>query len=103
MKNTKRKFFGRFWKASKYIEDDYREDLESILKMYSVLGYRDARILSDKLTWNDDNTINLEIELEEGKQYRFSEILFVGNKEYTDDFLNNSYALKKEMYTMEWF
>ena len=87
MKNTKRKFLGRFWKASKYIEEDYREDLESILKMYSELGYRDARILSDKLTWNDDNTINLEIELEEGKQYRFSEILFVGNKEYTDDYL----------------
>ena len=87
MKNTKRKFFGRFWKGSKYIEDDYREDLESILKMYSALGYRDARILSDKLTWNDDNTINLEIELEEGRQYRFSEILFVGNKEYTDEYL----------------
>ncbi|MDC1104553.1 POTRA domain-containing protein, partial [Polaribacter sp.] len=79
--------FGRFWKGSKYIEEDYREDLESILKMYSKLGYRDARILSDKLTWNDDNTINLEIELEEGRQYRFSEILFVGNKEYTDEYL----------------
>ena len=87
MKNTKRKFFGRFWKGSKYIEEDYREDLESILSMYSTLGYRDARILSDKLTWNDDNTINLEIELEEGRQYRFSEILFVGNKEYTDEYL----------------
>ena len=87
MKNTKRKFFGRFWKGSKYIEEDYREDLESILKMYSKLGYRDARILSDKLTWNDDNTINLEIELEEGRQYRFSEILFVGNKEYTNEYL----------------
>jgi outer membrane protein insertion porin family len=87
MKNTKRKFFGRFWKGSKYIEEDYREDLESILSMYSTLGYRDARILSDKLTWNDDNTINLEIELEEGRQYRFSEILFVGNKEYTNEYL----------------
>ena len=87
MKNTKIKFFGRFWKGSKYIEDDYREDLESILTTYSALGYRDARILSDKLTWNNDNTINLEIELEEGRQYRFSEILFIGNKEYTDEYL----------------
>ena len=95
MKNTKRRFFGRFWKASKYIEDDYREDLESILKMYSVLGYRDARILSDELTWNDDNTINLNITLEEGKQYRFSEVLFVGNKEYTDEFLNQFLRIEK--------
>ncbi len=87
MKKTKKKFFGRFWKSSKYIEDDYTTDLESILEVYNRLGYRDARILKEELVWNKDNTINLEIELEEGRQYRFSEILFVGNKEYTDEFL----------------
>jgi outer membrane protein insertion porin family len=95
MSNTKEKFLGRFWKSSKYIEDDYKEDLESILDKYSRLGYRDSRILSDKLTWNDDNTINLEIELEEGKQYRFAEILFVGNKEYTDEQLNRILRIEK--------
>lgn len=95
MKNTKRKFLGRFWKTSKYIEDDYKEDLESILDKYSRLGYRDARILSDKLTWNDDNTINLDIEVEEGKQYRFAEILFVGNKKYTDQQLQNLLRIEK--------
>ena len=95
MKNTKEKFFGRFWKASKYIEEDYETDLESILDKYSRLGYRDARILKDQLTWNEDNTINLSIELEEGRQYRFSEILFVGNKEYTDDQLLRVLKIEK--------
>ena len=85
MSKTKTKFVGRFWKASKYIEEDYQEDLENILDKYSRLGFRDARILSDKISWNDDNTININIELEEGRQYRFADILFVGNKEYTDD------------------
>ena len=95
MKNTKEKLIGRFWKSSKYIEEDYREDLESILDKYSRLGYRDARILSDKLTWNDDNTINININLEEGRQYRFAEILFVGNKEYTDDQLMRILKIEK--------
>ncbi len=95
MSNTKRKFFGRFWKSSKYIEDDYKEDLKAILERYSELGYRDARILDDRLTWNNDNTINLEIELEEGKQYRFSEILFVGNQKYTDEQLNSFLRIEK--------
>ena len=45
MKNTKEKLLGRFWKGSKYIEEDFQEDLESILDKYSRLGYRDARIL----------------------------------------------------------
>ncbi|WP_339884421.1 outer membrane protein assembly factor BamA [Polaribacter vadi] len=95
MKNTKEKFIGRFWKASKYIEEDYQEDLENIIKEYSREGYRDARILSEGISWNDDNTININIDLEEGRQYRFSEILFVGNKEYTDEQLRGILRIDK--------
>ena len=95
MSNTKRKFVGRFWKASKFIEEDYKEDLESILDKYSRLGFRDARILSENITWNDDNTINININLEEGKQYRFAEILFIGNKEFTDEQLNRILRIEK--------
>ena len=95
MKNTKEKFIGRFWKSSKYIEEDYQEDLEEIIKTYSRLGYRDARILSEGITWNDDNTININIDLEEGRQYRFADILFVGNKEYTDDQLRSILKIDK--------
>jgi len=85
MSNTKEKFLGRFWKGSKYIEEDYQEDLESILDKYSREGFRDARILSEGISWNEDNTIDINLELEEGKQYRFSDIVFVGNKEYTNE------------------
>ena len=95
MSNTKRKAFGRFWKSSKFIDENYKEDLESILKKYSSLGYRDARVLSDKLVWNPDNTISLEIELEEGKQYRFADIKFVGNKAYPDEFLRSILKINK--------
>ncbi|QNM85517.1 outer membrane protein assembly factor BamA [Polaribacter pectinis] len=95
MKNTKEKFLGRFWKTSKYIEEDYQEDLENILDKYSRLGYRDARILSENMSWNDDNTININIDLEEGRQYRFAEIIFVGNKEYTDEQLNQYLKIDK--------
>ncbi|PQJ79547.1 outer membrane protein assembly factor BamA [Polaribacter porphyrae] len=95
MSNTKRKFIGRFWKASKYIEEDYQEDLETILDKYSRLGYRDARILSEGITWNNDNTINIEIDIEEGKQYRFADIIFVGNKEYTDEQLHQILKIEK--------
>ncbi|MCL7764271.1 outer membrane protein assembly factor BamA [Polaribacter sp. Z014] len=95
MKNTKEKIIGRFWKGSKYIEEDFQEDLESILDKYSRLGYRDARILSDKISWNDDNTININLDLEEGRQYRFAEILFVGNKEYTAEQLQQYLKIEK--------
>ena len=95
MSNTKQKFLGRFWKGSKYIEEDYQEDLESILDKYSRQGFRDARILSEGITWNEDNTININIELEEGKQYRFADIIYVGNKEFTDEFLKGIVRIDK--------
>ena len=88
MSNTRRKFLGRFWKGSKYVDDKFKEDLESILDTYSRLGYRDSRILADSISWNEDNTINLDITLEEGRQYIFGDIIYVGNKSYTDQFLN---------------
>ena len=95
MGNTKQKMFGRFWKSSKYIEDKYKEDLESIIEEYSRKGYRDARIISDKLIHHKNNTLSLELEIEEGKQYRFSDIKFIGNKNYTDAFLQNVLKIEK--------
>lgn len=95
MSGTKEKLLGRFWKASKYIEEDYQKDLEKILDKYSRLGFRDARILSENITWNENNTINVNIDLEEGKQYRFADIVFVGNKEYSDEQLRSVLRIEK--------
>ncbi|MCH2216894.1 MAG: outer membrane protein assembly factor BamA [Flavobacteriales bacterium] len=95
MSKTKKKFPGRFWKSSKYIEENFREDLEKILERYSRLGFRDARILSDSISWNSNNTINIHIKLEEGKQYRFGDIIYVGNKSYTSDQLNQILKIQK--------
>lgn len=95
MSKTKERFIGRFWKKSKYIEEDYQKDLEKILDRYSRLGFRDARILSEGITWNEDNTINVNIDIEEGKQYRFGEIIFVGNKEFTDEQLRSILRIEK--------
>ena len=40
MKKTKVKLFGRFWKKSKFIEEEYKEDLTSILDFYKEKGYQ---------------------------------------------------------------
>ena len=85
MKNTKEKIPGRFWKASKFIKDDFEDDLESIIDKYSERGYRDARILSDSISWNDNGTIDVHISLEEGKKYYFGHINYLGNTVYTDE------------------
>lgn len=95
MKNTKKSMFGRFWKKSKYIEADFNEDLEAIVTAYSEKGYRDARVLDHSLTFNDDNTISLDIKVEEGKKYIFGDIRFLGNSRYTDEQLQSILRIEK--------
>jgi len=95
LKNTKEAFLGRFWKKSKYIEADFNEDLENIITSYSEKGYRDARVVDHSLTWNDNNTLNLNIKVEEGKKYIFGDIQFLGNSKYTDEQLHRLLRIEK--------
>ncbi|MDG3582404.1 outer membrane protein assembly factor BamA [Galbibacter pacificus] len=95
MKNTKEKFFGRFWKKSKFIPEDFKTDLTSIVDKYKENGYRDARITSDSIIFNDDNTLDINIKLQEGERYYFGDIDFVGNTAYSDEFLGRILGLKK--------
>ncbi len=95
MKNTKKKNPIRLLKRSKYIEADYKEDLISVIDKYKENGYRDARIISDSIIKNDDNTITLNITLEEGEKYTFGKIIFLGNTIYTDQQLNQILRIKE--------
>ena len=95
MKNTKQKNPIRLLKRSKYIKDDYKEDLVSIIDKYKENGYRDARIISDSIITNNDNTISININLEEGEKYTFGKITFVGNSVYTDQQLNSVLRIKE--------
>ena len=94
MKKTKTKLPGRFWKKSKFIEDDYQTDLTSIVDFYKEKGYRDARIISDTVITND-NLIKLNIDINEGKKYYFGDIKFLGNTVYSDDQLSKLLGLFK--------
>ncbi len=95
MKNTKERNYLRVWKRSKYIEEDYKADLTSLINKYKENGYRDARILSDTLIKNNDDTVTLNINLEEGEKYSFGDITFIGNTVYTDEQLKRVLRVNK--------
>lgn len=90
MKNTKVKNSINFLKRSKYIEDKYQEDLEKIVNNYKKIGYRDARIVSDSVAYNEEkNAIYIKIKVEEGLKYYFGNIKFIGNTVYSDEGLRS--------------
>ena len=97
LKNTKHKKSIRFWKKSKFIENDFKEDLVGLVNFYKEEGYRDARIISDSLIRdeNDPNSISLNLQIEEGKKYYFGDINFIGNTVYGDNTIQQILGLKK--------
>jgi outer membrane protein insertion porin family len=95
MKKTKEKFFLRFWKRSKFIEDEYEADKERVIKKFKEKGYRDARIVNDSVVVKSDTDIAVNIEVKEGDRYYFGNIEFLGNSAYTDAQLNQLMGIRK--------
>jgi outer membrane protein insertion porin family len=96
MKDTKQKNIFRILKASKFIKEKYKTDLEKVIASYKEQGYRDARILSDSITYNKDkNALFININVEEGNKYYFGNIKFLGNTVYSDQSLGRMLGLKK--------
>jgi outer membrane protein insertion porin family len=79
----------RIFKSSKYIEEDYEEDKQRLIEKYNNLGFRDAQIVKDSVYRNDEKTVNIHIEIDEGNRYYFGNINWVGNTIYTDEFLSS--------------
>lgn len=95
MKNTKQKNFLRLFKRSKFIEADYKEDLESVIDKLKENGFRDARVISDSISRIDKKNIAINIKVEEGEQYRFGDISFIGNTVYSDQQLRGILRINK--------
>ncbi|WP_367755298.1 outer membrane protein assembly factor [Flavobacterium sp. WC2430] len=96
MKDTKQKNPIRILKASKFIKEKYKADLEKVIAAYKEKGYRDARILSDTVAFDKDkNALSIKINVEEGNKYYFGNIKFLGNTVYSDQYLGRYLGVKK--------
>jgi outer membrane protein insertion porin family len=95
MKDTKVKNWWRIFKVSKFIDKNYDDDKESFIAKYNEVGYRDARITKDTTYLNQDNTLSIEITIEEGEPYKFGKINFAGNKIYTNTELSRQLGIKE--------
>lgn len=92
--NEKGKLLNLF-KQKKFVESDYRDDLNRIIEKYNEKGYRDAKILSDSVVAYNDKTVDVYITLEEGKKYYINDISWVGNTIYPTAALDDVLGIKK--------
>ncbi|OQX74618.1 MAG: hypothetical protein B6D61_11485 [Bacteroidetes bacterium 4484_249] len=92
----------RIFKSSKFIKDNYEDDLVNLIDKYNGIGYRDAKIVKDSVYRNPDGTVSINLKLTEGNPYYFRNINWVGNTKYSDAFLNRVLRIKKgDVYNWE--
>lgn len=83
------------FRQKKFVETDYQDDLNRIIQKYNEKGYRDAAILSDSVVPYDEKSVDVYIDVEEGKQYFINDITWVGNTIYPSDRLSYALGIEK--------
>lgn len=94
MKETKKVNINIF-KGSKYIENLYEEDKQNIISEYRSKGYKDAEIVSDSVYFISKDRLAINIKIEEGNQYYFGDIDWVGNTKYPTEILDTYLRIEK--------
>ncbi len=87
--------FANFFRSKKFIEEKWKADKESLIEKYNELGYRDARIVYDSVRPHDENSVDIDIQVEEGQKYYIRNIEWVGNTLYPTSFLQEKLMMQK--------
>ncbi|MBO4371986.1 MAG: outer membrane protein assembly factor BamA, partial [Bacteroidales bacterium] len=95
LKNTKQKRWYGMFKPSKFIRSKFEEDKVTLIKKFNKYGYRDAAVLGDSVYRINDKLVGVKINLEEGHQYYYRSISWVGNTKYSSDLLQRKLDIKK--------
>ncbi len=75
-----------WWRSADFDPKKYEEDKKLIVQFYKENGFRDAEIVRDSVSYNEDKTdLYIDIWVYEGNKYYFDEITFDGNVIFSDE------------------
>jgi len=97
-KTNDRHNFLNIFRNKKFLPDEYKNDKQLLIDKYNELGYRDAYIVRDSVfadSLKPDKYVNVLVEVNEGKQYFFRNINFLGNTVYNSEYLQHMLDVKK--------
>ena len=105
MKKTKDRRLISFFSSKKFNEAEYPNDKRALINAFNEAGYRDARIVKDTMYYVEPGKLQIDFQIDEGKQYFFRDITWTGNSVYSSDVLNDILMIKKgdvyDVVTME--
>lgn len=85
----------KLFTGAKFDPKKFEEDREKLLDYYNSQGYRDAQIADTAIYTGKSGNLNIDIKIEEGRQYYFGNIAWKGNSKYSDSILNLVLGINK--------
>ena len=73
--------------TKKFTTEEYENDKKNIIAKYNEHGYRDAVLLSDSVANFNEKKVDIFLKVDEGEKYYLKDIRFVGNTQYSTDYL----------------
>lgn len=102
MKGTREASMINIFSSAKFRNYKFKEDKQAVIALYNKDGYRDAKIVSDSVWESSPNRLTVKLNINEGKQYYFGKINFVGNTKYNSQLLQNFLDIDEgEVYNRE--
>ena len=105
MKKTRDGRLMNFFSSKKFNETEYINDKKALISVFNEAGYRDARIVKDTMYYVEPGRLQIDFEIDEGKQYYFRDITWTGNSVFTSQGLNEILMINKgdvyDVVTME--
>ena len=86
----------RWWRKSEFKADTYQQDKERILAFYRSKGYQQATIVRDSIYYDESRSrLFIDIEVEEGRQYRVGSVSWEGNELFGPEELARQLKVKE--------
>jgi outer membrane protein insertion porin family len=86
----------RWWRSADFDREKFEADKELVVQYYKENGYRDAEILRDSVSFNEDNSgLNIDMWVYEGQKYHFGKISFEGNVIFPEEELFANLDIKR--------
>ena len=105
MKKTRDARITNFFSSKKFNESEYDNDKRALISKLNEAGFRDARIVKDTMYYVEPGRLQIDFDIDEGKQYYFRNITWTGNSVYPSESLNEVLKIKKgdvyDVVTME--
>jgi outer membrane protein insertion porin family len=89
MKETSERRWWAFWASNKFDQKKYKEDKDLLLTFYRKNGFRDAEILADSISYDDEKRyMSIDLYVYEGPRYYVRNITWEGNTVYPSELLS---------------